>query len=68
LLLQVFKESNVNLNNRHVIQTVVLETQEKRAKIFTDLYTDRHSDLSSIRIFNDNLKKILMKRLKSLTS
>jgi hypothetical protein len=66
-LLQVFKEINVKINTGELLKGIIIETKRKRSAILTKLYDDRYDSLSNIRILDENLKKALHKRLKSLT-
>jgi hypothetical protein len=66
-LLQVFKEIPAKINSGRVPNEIIVELRKKRSEILTKWAEDRKVSLYIIRIFNENLKKILHKRLKSLT-
>ncbi len=67
-LLQVFKEITVKVNAGQMPKEIIIEAKRKRSDIITKLYENRRINLSVIRTFNEELKKILHNRLKSLTS
>jgi hypothetical protein len=68
LLLQVFTEITVKINGDQPAKDIIIEAKRKRSDILADWYEERRNSLSFIRIFNENLKKTLLKRLMSLTS
>lgn len=66
LLLQVFKE--INVNDKRLPKAIVVELKVKRSVILANWYTERRDTFTFIRTFNENLKTTLLKRLKGLTS
>jgi hypothetical protein len=68
LLLQVFTELSIKINNGQLTKETVIETKRKRSDILANWYEERRNNFDLIRTFNENLKKTLLKRLTSLTS
>jgi hypothetical protein len=68
LLLQVFTEITVKINNGQLAKEAILEAQVKRSDILANWYEKRRVNYSFILKFNENLKETLHNRLKALTS
>jgi hypothetical protein len=67
-LLQVFTEIPGKISAGQLPKGIIIEAKRRRSDILTKWYENRYDSLSFIRTFNENLKKILHNRLKSLTS
>ena len=68
LLLQVFNDALVKVNHGVLVAQVAEEVKRKRSDILANWSESKRHYLSFIHTFTDNLKVILLKRLKDLTS